>query len=83
MPKRNPGANPSLKQAYIDESTLSCTSIQNVDAGLTCSLIVLNTTYDRLKIENILPNGQPDRDVIMIIEIDGIYNPLSMGTRFF
>ena len=79
MPKLNPSAPRPLQRSYIDteETPLACTSIQGVDPALTCSFTSFNATYDRLKIENIFPNGLEERDVVMIIEISSIYNPFS------
>ena len=57
MPKLNPGSPRSLRRPYIDEASLGCTAVENVDAGLTCTFASLNTTHDRLKIHNIYPQG--------------------------
>jgi hypothetical protein len=39
----------------------------------------LDSEYDRLKIENIVQDESIAKDTILIIEIDGMYNPLSVG----
>lgn len=85
MPKVNPSAPTPLRKPYIDtdEYPLECTSIEAVDPGLYCSFTGLNRTHDRLKIENIFPNGLEERDVVMVIGISNIYNPYSTQIRYF
>lgn len=82
MPKVNPGAPRSLRKAYVDKDALKCTAVEKVDAGLYCEFFSLNNTHDRIKIKNIFPSGQPLRDVVNVIKIEGFTNPFSTGTRY-
>jgi ABC-type amino acid transport substrate-binding protein len=84
LPKMNIEAPPSLRKSYVvDAGSLSCSAIQNVDAGLECSFENIDSLNDRLTITGILPTGQSVVDTSMIIEIDSFNNPFSMTERLF
>ena len=84
MPKMNIAAPRSLRKSYVvDEGSLSCTAVQNVDQGLQCKFENIDTENDRLTITNILPDGKTELNTLMIIEIDSFYNPFSMTERLF
>lgn len=81
FPKFNPEAPSSLRKSYVvSSSKLTCTAIQNADPGLRCSSKAQGPQSDTLTVSGAFPGGIAPGQVIQI-QIDSLYNPLSLLAR--
>lgn len=83
FPKYTTEAPRSLQKGYfVSAASTACKAVQNVDAGLKCQVTKLGDK-EHIRITGALPRGTSAKDLDLIIEIDSIYNPLSLFERDF
>ena len=85
FPKFNPEAPRSLRKSYfVNPNRILCKGIANAPADISCSLkeIPGAVATERLTISGAIPSGS-SANVEMQIEIDSMFNPLSLSDRQF
>ena len=87
FPRFNPEAPGSLQKSYfLDSDNVGCIALESADPGLVCEVSNIEeelngeTLTDRLTITGAFPSGL-EREATIRIEVDSIYNPLSMSER--
>lgn len=87
FPRYTTEAPASLQKGYlVDAATTTCKAIRNVAASLKCTVTEDEDSdgrFQHLKITGALPSGTSSAGQDLAIEIDRVYNPLSLFEREF